>query len=253
MLSTVMVFALILLIFTPITHADRNTFDELINFSFNSSPDSFQLANARALVAAFLYTGDSFSEIDAFLAQQRQESGDASQFEIALAEAKAGNITDVCIEALPAPDPVEGVNIASLTNEELERRLFGGTTTLRRAVSKELIRRLTNRIALGTEYVGDNVFNGRVFDIAMPFNSLYEVRVYGLPQNMDYETKVFDEYKFDLLIFNIGKFVDELEEESGPLLAKVYYAEFLVFWAEDQFNRNYAALYDSVSCDSDEE
>jgi len=41
-------------------------------------------------------------------------------------------------------------------------------------------------------------------------------------------------------------------EESGVVLAQVFYAEFLVFWAESELNRNYPALIPTVSCDETE-
>jgi len=203
-LRLVLALVLILLTVAPLSLADRKTFDELIKDTLRSSPDAFQLANGRALVSAFLFRGDTFDQIDAFLVEQRNQGAFVAQLEIAIAEAKAGVITDVCIEALPAPELVEGVNLGALSDAEVDRLTFtGNTSTLRRAASKEAMRRLVNRIALGTEYVADTVFN-EVFDIAKPFNSLYEVRVFGLPQDRSHEEKVFDEFKIDVLDYNFG-------------------------------------------------
>lgn len=242
-------------VFGATSWADRKTFDELVRDATRSSPDAFQLANARALVAAWLFTGKTFDQIDALVNEQRRQGVDVVELSQAVEEAKAGQVTDVCIEAQDPSDPVAGVDLAAQSDAELDRLIVtGASSELRRAAGREIIRRLVNRIALGTEYLADGVFNNILFDIAKPFNSLYDVRVFGLPNDRSHEEKVFDEFKLDMISYNHGAkaFSAEMIEESGLILAKVYYAEFLVFYAESQLNRNYAAVSQLVPCGTTE-
>ena len=252
-LKSLWLAAAMLALLAPPGQADRKTFDELIRDTVRSSPDAFQLANARALVAAWLFTGESFAQIDALVDAQRRQGVDVVELNQAVAEAKDGQVTGVCITAQDAPEPVGGVNLAAASEAELDRLIIAGSTSeLRRAAVREIIRRLVNRIALGTEYPADVVFNP-LFKLAKPFKSLYDVRVYGLPQDRSHEEKVFDEFKLDMIRYNHGGMAvsNEAIEESGFLLAQVYYAEFLVFWAESQFNRNYAAVGAQVVCEDE--
>jgi len=242
-------------LFATTSWADRKTFDELVRDTTRSSPDAFQLANARALVAAWLFTGNSFAQIDALVNDQRRQGVDVVELSQAVEEAKAGQVTNVCIEAQDAPEPLAGVDLAAQSDADLDRLIVTGVNSqLRRAAGREILRRLLNRIALGTEYLADGVFDNVLFDIAKPFNSLYDVRVFGLPNDRSHEEKVFDEFKLDMISYNHGAkaFSSEMIEESGFILAKVYYAEFLVFYAESQLNRNYAALSQQVTCGTSE-
>lgn len=247
------VIALIVLLSSPnMTWADEKSIERLTRDATVSSPEGFRLANARALVAALMFEGSTLSDLDSFLNQKRAEGVPIVELTQAINEAKAGNVVDVCISAQDPPAPVQGVNLAALSEEELERFIFAGSSELKRAAAREIVRKLTNRIALGTEYLADEVFNNVLFDIAKPFNSLYEVRTFGKPQDPSHEEKVFDEYKIDLIQLVVGSFVTEAVEEAGPALAQVYYTEYLVWIAEQERNDNYASVGAEVVCEDEE-
>lgn len=206
--------------------ADNKTFPELIKDATEDLFPSFRLANARALVSAELVTGKTMADLDRLLQEQRKTKFYTGELALAIDEAKASTITDVCIEYQDAPAPVQGVNLVIKTQKELEQlTLSGSTSDLRRVAAKELIRRLLNLIAEGTEYPADEILHG-VEDIAQPFDSLYELRVY----DKRHEDFVFDEFKVDMLGFTIGAHPAKVEliEEAGFVLAKIFYAEFLV-------------------------
>ncbi len=250
----ILTIALIVLLSSPtMMWADEKSIERLTRDATISSPEGFRLANARALVAALMFEGATLSDLDSFLNSKRAEGVPINELTQAINEAKTGDVIGVCISAQDAPAPVQGTNIAALTEAELDRLVFAGSSELKRAAAREIVRRLTNRIALGTEYLADEVFNNVLFDIAKPFNSLYEVRTFGKPQDPSHEEKVFDEYKIDLIQLVIGSFITEAVEEAGPALAQVYYTEYLVWVAEQERNRNYLSVGQEVVCETEEE
>lgn len=206
--------------------ADNKPIPELITNATNDIFPSFRLAAARALVSAELVTGKTMADLDRLLQEQRSKGSQTVELTQAINEAKAGTTTNVCIEYQDAPAPVQGVNLVAKTQKELEQlTLSGSSSDLRRAAALELIRRLLNLIAEGSEYPADEVKLG-VQDIAQPFDSLYELRVYD-KQHEDY---VFDELKLDMTKYTSGAHPGKVEliEEAGLVLAKIFYAEFLV-------------------------
>lgn len=206
--------------------ADNKPIPELIANTTEDLIPSFRLAAARALVAAELVTGQTMADLDRLLQEQRKTKFYTTELAQAIDEAKDGAVTDVCIEFQDAPAPVQGVNLAAKTDKELDQlTLSGSSSNLRRAAARELIRRLLNLIAQGTEYPADEVKHG-VQDIAHPFDSLYELRVY----DKEHEDFVFDELKLDMTRYTTGANPAKVEliEEAGLVLAKIFYAEFLV-------------------------
>jgi len=213
-----------------LSHADTKPLPELITNATKDAFEGFRLAASRALVAAYLLTDGSLAPVERLLEEARQEGGFSAELSRALAEARAGEVVDVCIAEQDAPAPVAGVNLAAASEAELDRlTLTGNTSELRRAAARELIRRLLNPIVLGTEFPADQVKpSGEPENIARPFNSLYELRVF----DKRHEDFVFDELKVDMIDLTFGAKADprkvELIEEGGRVLAQVFYAEFLV-------------------------
>jgi len=225
---TVVVLIGVVLALSTLGFADTKPTPELLTNATNDLFPAFRKAAARALVAAELVTGKTLKDLDALLQQQRAEGKFVDELDLAISEAKAGNVVDVCVQTQDSPPPLQGVNLANSTEAELDRfTLTGATADLRRAAAKELLRRMLNRITLGTEYPADSVLHA-IENIAQPFDSLYELRVF----NKRHEDFVFDELKIDMLDYTIGAKADprkvELIEEAGFILAKVFYAEFLV-------------------------
>jgi len=250
----ILVIAFIVLLSSPdTTWADEKSIERLTRDATISSPEGFRLANARALVAALMFTGETIDDLDRLLSQKRAEGVPTVELAQAVTEARAGDVVGVCISEQAPPAPVQGVNVAALSEEELSGRIFSGSSELKRAVARELVRKLTNRIVLGTEYLADEVFNNVLFDIAKPFDSLYEVRTFGKPQDPSHEEKVFDEYKIDLIQLVVGSFITEAVEEAGPALAQVYYTEYLVWVAEQERRRNYLSVGAEVVCEAEED
>jgi len=213
-----------------LSYADTKPLPELITNSTKDAFEGFRLATSRALAAAYLLTEGSLSPLERLVEETRRNGGFTAELSQALAEARAGEVVDVCIAEQGPPEPVAGVNLAAASEAELDRlTLTGNTSELRRAAARELIRRLLNPIVAGTQYPADQIKPSKQPEnIAHPFDSLYELRVF----DKRHEDFVFDELKVDMIDLTFGAKADprkpELIEEGGRVLAQVYYAEYLV-------------------------
>lgn len=226
---------IIVLLSSTSSLADTKPIPELSGNAATDLFPSFRLAAARALVAALLVTGEA--DLDGFLQQQRSQGAFfLGELTLAINEAKAGIVVDVCISEQAPPEPFQGVNLAGLSEGELKRlTLTGSTSELKREAARELLRRLLNLIATGAEYPADEILRD-IENIEKPFGSLFELRVF----NKRHEDFVFDELKVDMLGFTVGANPAQVEliEEAGVILAKVFYAEFLVTLDRDFVRTN---------------
>lgn len=226
----VLALTCVLLAWSLVVRADTKPIPELIANATRDLFPAFRLATARALAAAYLLTEGSLEPLERLIEQVRREGGFTAELTQALAEARAGEVTDVCLRPEGPAEPVAGVDLAALDAEALDRLTLTGTTSeLRRGAAHELVRRLLVPILEGTAYPADQIKPSKQpEDIARPFRSLYELRVF----DKRHEDFVFDELKVDLIDLTFGARADprkvELIDEAGRVLAKVYYAEFLV-------------------------
>lgn len=237
----ILLVIVVLLSSTP-SLADTKPIPELIKNATGDLFPSFRLAAARALVAALLVTGET--NLDGLLQQQRSQGAFfLDELALAINEAKDGIVVDVCISEQAPPLPFQGVNLAGLSEDELKRlTLTGFTSELKREAARELLRRLLNLIATGAEYPADAILRA-IENIEKPFDSLFELRVF----NKRHEDFVFDELKVDMLGFTTGANPAKVEliEEAGVILAKVFYAEFLV-----TLDRNFVRT--NAGCEQDD-
>lgn len=193
-----------------ISWADTKPIPELLENATADLIPSFRLAASRALVAAYLVTGRTIADLEALLQEQRRQGAIyTAELEQAIREAQDGEVVDVCIAVQgPPTEPVDGVDLARLDDRSLlELTLTGRTPQLRRAAAEEAVRR-------------------RVDPIAAEFNSLYEVRV----KDRYHEEQVFDVLKVQMIHWTLGAAPRQVEliEVAGRVLAKIFYAEFLV-------------------------
>lgn len=189
--------------------ADRKPIERLVQDLYDGIPE-FRLANARALVAAYLFIGRTLEDLNPIIQKIEKERG-FRELRQAVEEARQGKGIRACWD-LVAPEPavVGGIDLRTKTVKELEGlALFGATPQLREAAAKMLIHKyLTPKTKLYAEW--------------------YTYRIKAEPD--------FDAVKVQFYLWTVGAMPTARELIHLALfpLSQIFFAEFLITLPDSQ-------------------
>ncbi|MCS6902845.1 MAG: hypothetical protein NZO41_01000 [Candidatus Bipolaricaulota bacterium] len=189
--------------------ADRKPLERLIQDLYDGIPE-FRLANARALVAAYLFIGRTLEDLNPIIQKIEKERG-FRELRQAVEEARQGKGIRACWDLInPEPPVVGGIDLRTKTVKELEElALFGATAQLREAATKMLINKyLTPKTKLYAEW--------------------YTYRIKAEPD--------FDAVKVQFYLWTVGAMPSARELITLALfpLAQIFFAEFLITLPDSQ-------------------
>lgn len=205
-----LVMALLLSIAIGLTAlADRKPIERLIQDLYDGIPE-FRLANARALVAAYLFIGRTLEDLNPIIQKVEKERG-FKELRQAVEEARQGKGIRACWDLVtPEPPVVGGIDLRTRTVKELEElALFGATSQLREAAAKMLINKyLTPKTRLYAEW--------------------YTYRIKAEPD--------FDAVKVQFYLWTVGAMPTARELITLALfpLSQIFFAEFLITLPDSQ-------------------
>jgi hypothetical protein len=134
--------------------ADTKPIPRLIEMVSTDAIPEFRLAAARTLVAAYLFTDRSLSELDPLIQKIEKERG-FKELRQAVEEAKQGKVISACWNLPTVENPVvAGIDLRTKTIPELEQlAIYGSSPQLREAATKMMINKyLTPKAKLYPEW-----------------------------------------------------------------------------------------------------
>lgn len=191
-------------VLTLVSWADTKPIPRLIEMVSTDAIPEFRLAAARTLVAAYLFTDRSLSELDPLIRKIEQERG-FKELRQAVEEAKQGKVISGCWNLPTVENPVvAGIDLRSKTVPELEQlAIYGSSPQLREAATKMMINKYLS-----------------------PKAKLYpEWYTYRIKAEVD-----FDAVKVQFYLWTVGVAPQAVEIKTIALipLSQIFFAEFLI-------------------------
>lgn len=189
---------------TLVSWADTKPIPRLIEMVSTDAIPEFRLAAARTLVAAYLFTDRSLSELDPLIRKIEQERG-FKELRQAVEEAKQGKVISACWNLPTVETPVvAGIDLRTKTIAELEQlAIYGSSPQLREAATKMMINKyLTPKAKLYPEWY-----------------------TYRIRAEVD-----FDAVKVQFYLWTVGVAPQAVEIKTIALipLSQIFFAEFLI-------------------------
>jgi hypothetical protein len=184
--------------------ADTKPIPRLIEMVSTDAIPEFRLAAARTLVAAYLFTDRSLSELDPLIQKIEKERG-FKELRQAVEEAKQGKVISACWNLPTVENPVvAGIDLRNKTIPELEQlAIYGSSPQLREAATKMMINKyLTPKAKLYPEWY-----------------------TYRIKAEVD-----FDAVKVQFYLWTVGVAPQAVEIKTIALipLSQIFFAEFLI-------------------------
>lgn len=193
-----------------LARADTKPIERLINDVANDGLPEFRLANARALVAAYLFIGRTLEDLNPLIQKIEKERG-YRELRQAVDEARQGRGIRACWDLVTVNNPViAGIDLRTKTIKELEELAqFNSSPQVRESAAKMLINKyLTPKSKLYPEW--------------------YTYRIKAEPD--------FDAVKVQFYLWTIGAppHARELINLALFPLAQIFFAEFLITLPDSQ-------------------